>query len=1196
MPEDRVRNNSRGLASHKQCKAVDEQSLYIRGFHLAVLCNLAFAQPILDLLSRHPELFVIRRIEGLSVISLVMMLLAGPPLIVFLLELVLAKVFPRIRAWVGSVFMGLLGIPVFVMVFKRFSDLPDIVIIAAGVCAAVVFAGFYKRTASARTFVSVMGLVMVAVPLSFVLSPGVGKILWPDEVSELSLGSVDSRAPVVMVILDALPTSLLIEGNGHINSHRFPNLAELVSRSYWFRNATTVSEITETALPAILTGRFPEAGTLPRLTEYPQNLFTLFGGAYDLWAHELVTNLCPPELNLYRQGSSRGQRLWALIVDLKVVYLHLLLPEKMASELPAIDRNWIGFGAANDSESVHESAPTTAKGFFQVALNALHSDRRQSFEEIIAALTRSSSPKLFFFHVLLPHGPVEFVAPGYRYKSGMKGQRATWGSDKNHTDQVYQRYILQMEYVDHAIGELFDHLRELDLYDPSLIVVAADHGVSFRPNDTSRLLSDTNTADIVPVPLVIKAPHQERGQIVDTWVRSIDILPTMLDLLGTASPWPMDGISAFEEQRIVGGSLRVLTKERGVFTLDMSVLEDMREWAKQRDERFGTGSDPFDLYRIGPSPNLVGQKLTDLQHAEPAPAKIRLQRQREFDAFDPNGPTAPLALEGEAFFDRGGSISGELAIAINGMVCATTQGRESGSKSLAFSAMLPLRCLQPGRNEVEVFAIDENEGPPRLRLLGFDEPVERFQEASLLGADETHAWIIPAAAHGTGAGGAQWRTDLVLHNPNSEEATVTLALLSRETESPQPQGKKIKVAPSASTKLVDIVGSTLECPGQAGAILVGADLALLVTSRTYRQAGRGSCAQTVPAIPVEEATRGRAAVRLIHLTGSDRFRTNFGFVNLDSETVNLSIALVADNGKSVKTMAVDVAPFCTRQINKVIDESSFADRNLSAVVRSSSARASFMAYASVIDSGSDDAVFVRPAEAISDVVFIPTATHSSGAHGTWRTEVKVFNSAGRNASISLKLLEDEHTGKVESREFLVRSGCMASAGNVLEDVFNVNDTTAALRIDVLTGEVMVSSRTYLDLGEGSRGQLVPGMGSAESLLQGEEARLFGLGTSGGHATGFQTTFGLCSGSDRNIEVSVDLYAGDGTLFGRRVFDLPGHGSLHDSNIFAPDAADDLAGAFAVIRSETPGAHYFAFASVFDEHTGDALYIPAQRSP
>ena len=65
-------------------------------------------------------------------------------------------------------------------------------------------------------------------------------------------------------------------------------------------------------------------------------------------------------------------------------------------------------------------------------------------------------------------------------------------------------------------------LRRTGLYDRTLVVVMADHGVSFRPGNCRRRVTRTNFADLASIPLFIKAPTQRKGRIDDRPATSVD--------------------------------------------------------------------------------------------------------------------------------------------------------------------------------------------------------------------------------------------------------------------------------------------------------------------------------------------------------------------------------------------------------------------------------------------------------------------------------------------------------------------------------------------------------------------------------------------------------------------------------------------------------------------------------------------------
>ena len=91
---------------------------------------------------------------------------------------------------------------------------------------------------------------------------------------------------VVMIVMDEFPLASLLDGKGHIDTSLYPNFAALAHDGSWYRNNTTVAPHTTTAVPAILTGRYPNDSGVPIAAEYPHNIFTLLGKQYRMNVHE----------------------------------------------------------------------------------------------------------------------------------------------------------------------------------------------------------------------------------------------------------------------------------------------------------------------------------------------------------------------------------------------------------------------------------------------------------------------------------------------------------------------------------------------------------------------------------------------------------------------------------------------------------------------------------------------------------------------------------------------------------------------------------------------------------------------------------------------------------------------------------------------------------------------------------------------
>jgi arylsulfatase A-like enzyme len=101
--------------------------------------------------------------------------------------------------------------------------------------------------------------------------------------------------------------------------------------------------------------------------------------------------------------------------------------------------------------------------------------------------------------------------------------------------------------ADREVGALLDELEALGLTARTLVVVTSDHGEEFgehypdHAGDHGHSLYD----NLIRVPLIVFDPtarHSDAGRRVTAQVRTLDVMPTVLDRLGVASP-PVDGRS-----------------------------------------------------------------------------------------------------------------------------------------------------------------------------------------------------------------------------------------------------------------------------------------------------------------------------------------------------------------------------------------------------------------------------------------------------------------------------------------------------------------------------------------------------------------------------------------------------------------------------------------------------------------------------
>ena len=677
----------------------DVRALVVDAAHVAALSAFAIAQPIFNLLADTSQFFGVRGSTSTEIVVFAVTLIVVPFLVAFALEGLVGLAGERPRLVLHLAFVGGLLSLIALRALKQAFDPPSGVMTLGALAIGVAGALFYWRVRAGRSIMNVLipaPLVFLAIFLFF--SP-VEKLVSPPE-AHASLVVEDAKTNVVVLILDEFPTSSLMTRTGAIDSARYPNFGELARQSTWFRNATGEHEGTHAAVPAILDAQLPERGRQPTFGDHPQNLFTLLGGRYRMNVWETQTHLCPTDLcrGKGELSDSFVDRMHSLFEDAGIVYLHMVVPTSEEKHLPDVGTSWGHYRRVAERGAAFE---------------------RDRFHKFIGSLRKpGTKPSLDLAHILLPHGTWElqpscrqYVTPDYSPGLVVPGNR--WGSNEFLVAQAYQRQLLQVSCTDKLLGEFLRKLRETGAYDRSLVIVTADQGVSVEPGESRRSVDPrhpTNLADLAFVPLFVKRPGQRQGKVVDTHVRTLDIVPTIADVLGIDVPWPHDGRSVFEPGH---------SPEVHFFTDRGEVEADVRALARKRNRTVQGESELFDrgILDLGPHQELVGRPLPELPVTRAtARASIDGDIAGLLRALPAGSGTVPTQVMGSVR-GPGAAADRPLALVLNGVVAATTRTYSDGS-TIRYSAMAPESALHEGRNDVDLLWIRERGGRVTLERLG----------------------------------------------------------------------------------------------------------------------------------------------------------------------------------------------------------------------------------------------------------------------------------------------------------------------------------------------------------------------------------------------------------------------------------------------------------------------------------------------
>ena len=682
--------------------------------HLLILSSFAIAEPLLEVLKRNPEFLVAHRLAPADLVALPVLLALVPAAALGLLVLA-ARMAGRTAARVTcaaavSVLVALVGL----QVARRLGGWPSPAAFGFSALAAGVAGALYYRSVATRTFVTWLWPGLLLFPAAFLLAGPVRPFVVPHDRTRGVEAPKPPDTPIVMVLFDQFPLASLLDGQGRINAARYPAFAALASDATWYRRDTTAADLTGWAIPAIVTGSFPHSDRSPTAQEYPHNLFALLGPSYTFDVVEPITKLCPERLC----GSDReavAVRYAGTLADLGVVYLHMVLPADLEHRLPSLTENWRDF--------------FTASNWKTRWVHARDEDRRANALAFIQSIDGHRPARtLYFLHVLLPHEPYVYLPSGQELDddAALTGLRpdGRWTVNQWLVVQTYRRHLLQAGYTDRLLGQLVARLKEVGLYDRALLVVTADHGVSFDPGEPFKGVNVAHGAGDPAGAAVHQGPGAARGRR-ERPERRVDRHP------------PDDGRPARRAAdvdagwRVGGGAGRAGAQgQSGLLRRRPAPVRGRARRAASAAGRCGEAQDR--LVRPGqrgpPSAGGPARRADRPPARRPAPGAAgegprghARRSRRDSRTLIVDAPLFPARLNG-----RVTSVHPiehvPLAVAINGTIRATTWAEvPEGYVLRLWTALVTPHWFKAGANDIEVFVVDDGNPPvlhPAMRAAG----------------------------------------------------------------------------------------------------------------------------------------------------------------------------------------------------------------------------------------------------------------------------------------------------------------------------------------------------------------------------------------------------------------------------------------------------------------------------------------------
>ncbi|MBW3621061.1 MAG: sulfatase-like hydrolase/transferase [Actinobacteria bacterium] len=663
----------------------------IAGLATAVTVG-TLTHPVLELLGANAEFFVARAQPRRDAVLVAAVLAVLVPAAVWAVTFLVGRRSPGAATGVAAL-VGAAGAAATVARLAPAAPLPAA--LAGGAVGAVVVV-LVARSPTSWPVARWGAAVPVASLLLFVAVLPVRTIVWPTAAAVDTSEAADRPVPVVVLIFDELPLASLLSGPETIDARRFPNVAALVAESVWYRNATTVTDRTSHAVPAILTGERPARDSLPVAAHHPRSLFSLLAPTHDVHAVEPATALCPPDV-CGSGGTTSGSApagAAALWRDVRTVAGHVLLPEAWTAGLAPVDQAWGGFSGAQ---------PEADFDLSERAMAASTGDRRNELRGVVRPA--GERPPAYVLHTMLPHVPYRYLPSGQELlPAPLQGltDEGMWVGDAWQRDHAQRLHLLQAGLADRILGEVLDDLRDAGLYEQAIIAVVSDHGVAFRGDTHRRRVERRTLPDIAAVPLIVRYPSGPRGVVDERPVETIDLVPTIAEALGLELG-PVAGTAL--TSRAPRPPERVIDAFDGPFSF---LPHEADPWEVAEDRRTRMGPGWAGVYATVDGEELIGRPVAELSPG-PSPVMLATVDHREaLRRFHPRSDPIAGVLTGGLAFAEPPEAPVRVAVVFDGTVVAVGRSTVPEGDTAAYEALLDPRRYRDGVDRVDVYLVDDD--------------------------------------------------------------------------------------------------------------------------------------------------------------------------------------------------------------------------------------------------------------------------------------------------------------------------------------------------------------------------------------------------------------------------------------------------------------------------------------------------------
>jgi len=453
------------------------------------------------------------------------------------------------------------------------------------------------------------------------------------------------------------------------------------------------------------------------------------------------------------------------------------------------------------------------------------------------------------------------------------------------------------------------------------------------------------------------------------------------------------------------------------------------------------------------------------------------------------------------------------------------------------------------------------------------------------------------AAHAAGASSSNWVTDTMIFNGTDHSVPYQFYFTPGSVDgNSTPYHFNGTIEAGQAVANPDIVKSLFGLSEAIGNLRLESDAPLYLTSRTYNLTSTGTTGQFVAGLPAASGV-GACTLpvgekgQLLGVVQSNDFRTNVGVMEVAGRETFFTVRVYSPLGAMIHSSTGSVNAYSWWQ--KSIGELGVpVGENLRAEFEVTSGGA-VLPYASVVDKGTNDGYYV-PGQKASEMALlthqlIAVVGRTSGQQNTdWRSNVHLYNPTGATQTVTMQFFSQ---GPLVTNSVEVLPGRTVKVKDVVSELFGslTGDVAGSLHLTAERGLLAISN-SFNETEKGTYGQFIPARAIADLLVVNDFGHILQLARN----ASYRSNIGFSEYSGVATEVELIIFGVDGKQLGKANFRIPPFSNLQVNDVFRNlNIQGDVSAAQARVRVLSGGAIY-AYASVVDNRTGDATFVPALK--